>query len=77
MTLTDYVRMFPTPAARDFRSGVGRKPNGHAPQLPEVLGGLVNPRWEEWLMGFPVGWSKFEPLAKRRSRSARRMHSAS
>lgn len=56
-TLTDYVRMFPTPCARDHRSGKGRKANGHAPQLPEVLGGLVNPTFAEWLMGLPLGWT--------------------
>lgn len=58
VSLTDYVRnRFPSPAARDYRSGKGRKPNGHTPQLPEVLGGLVNPTWCEWLMGLPAEWS--------------------
>ena len=43
--------MFPTPAARDHKSGKGRKENGHTPQLPEVVGGQLNPTWVEWLMG--------------------------
>jgi hypothetical protein len=23
----------------------------------EVRGSMVNPEWEEWLMGFPLGWT--------------------
>ena len=26
-------------------------------------GGLLNPRWVEWLMGLPIGWTSLEPLA--------------
>ena len=29
---------------------------------PEEGGGLLNPRWEEWLMGIPIGWLALEPL---------------
>ena len=39
------AQMFPSPAARDYRSGKGRQENGHTPQLPEVCGGVLNPRW--------------------------------
>lgn len=49
--------VLPTPNARDWRSGKGRQPNGHAPQLPEVMGGVLNPAWEEPFMGFPIGWT--------------------
>lgn len=52
--------MFPSPAARDWKSGRGRKDNGHTPQLPEVIGGQLNPMWVEWLMGFPIGWTDLE-----------------
>ena len=30
-------------------------------QNPET-GGKLNPMWAEWLMGWPLGWSKLEPL---------------
>ena len=53
---------FPTLTARDYRSGKGWKPTGHTPQLPEVLGGLVNPTWAEWLGGFPTGWTECDAL---------------
>ena len=56
--LSLHKESFPTLTARDYRSGKGWKPTGHTPQLPEVLGGLVNPTWAEWLAGFPTGWTE-------------------
>lgn len=53
--------LLPTPAARDHRSGKGRKPNGHTPQLPEVMGGLLNPQWIEEIMHYPIGWTDCAP----------------
>ena len=49
---------FPSPANRDWRSGKGRSENGHTPQLPEQVGGQLNPDWVEALMGLPVTWTK-------------------
>ena len=46
-----------SPASRDYRSGKGRQENGHTPQLPEQVGGLLNPTWVEWLMGWPIDWT--------------------
>lgn len=54
---------FPTPAARDYKSGKGRQENGHTPQLPEVIGGQLNPAWVEWLMGYPAGWTELSAWA--------------
>lgn len=51
-------RDWPTPAARDYRS-----PNidgSFGDQLPNAVGGQLNPTWVEWLMGFPVGWTDSE-----------------
>jgi hypothetical protein len=64
-TLVEAVsaRMWPTPAARDSRTlkGAKRGPNseGGTP-LPVAVGGTLNPRWVEWLMGFPDGWTDSE-----------------
>lgn len=53
---------YPTPAAKDWRSpnkkpyaerGGGKKGG----QLPNFVGGSLNPAWVEWLQGFPVGWT--------------------
>jgi len=52
---------WPTPDARCYRSGKGRKPNGHTPQLEAVVGGLLNPTWVEWLMEFPTEWTGSGP----------------
>jgi hypothetical protein len=48
--LVAWVQMYPTPAARDWK---GR---GRSGQLPNVLDGVPNPQFVEWLMGFPPGW---------------------
>jgi hypothetical protein len=69
-TLGGAVRLFPTPQARDYRSGddPAGTVNGkmqfmltHAAKLsdPEATstGGQLNPEWVEWLMGFPIGWT--------------------
>lgn len=72
--------LWPTPDARCWKSGKGRKPNGHTPQLEAVAvpgGGLLNPAWVEWLMAFPLGWTDCARSATRRFRSWLRQHSAS
>jgi hypothetical protein len=64
-----------SPASRDWRSGRGRSENGHSPQLPEQVGGQLNPTWVEWLMGLPLGWtvaSASPPPATRSSRKSRK-----
>jgi len=59
--------MWPTPATRDYRSpnkksykerGGGKK----GEQLPNAIGGSLNPPWVEWLMGWPIGWTDLKPL---------------
>ena len=68
--LHSYVKMFPTPAARDYKGQnaieslelkleSGEK--AFQGQLPNFLAlngdvGSLNPSWVEWLMGFPAGW---------------------
>jgi len=50
------VLAWPTPTARDWKG------EGFSGQLPnEVGGGLLNPTWVEWLMGFPTGWTDSGP----------------
>ncbi len=66
--LREEVLKVPSPAARDWRSGSGRQENGHSPQLPETVGGMLNPDWVEWLMGWPIGWTDLKPLGMDRFR---------
>jgi site-specific DNA-cytosine methylase len=67
-TLCDFVTLWPTPSARDWRSGKAGDETyeGNARPLNEVVhrsagaasNGLLNPDWVEWLMGFPQGWTR-------------------
>ena len=53
------LRLFPTPTSRDYKglSGKGRqeRKGNPADTLPNAIGGKLNPRWVEWLMGFSDG----------------------
>jgi hypothetical protein len=59
------VKMWPTPIARDARTLAGAKRSrnalGSEPLVVQV-GGMLNPMWVEWLMGFPPGWTDLEDL---------------
>lgn len=81
VSLTDFVRtggsttprQIPTPTARDYRhqnavpsSQPGRGTQGE--QLPNFIGGPLNPTWVEWLMGFPDEWTASEHWVTRSSR---------
>ncbi len=54
-------KMWPTPAARDGK-GPNKKPyrerggGKKGEQLPNAIGGQLNPQWVSWLMGFPIDW---------------------
>jgi hypothetical protein len=84
VSLTDAVRqdggigrMWPTPARRDYRypnanpyseRGGGKK----GEQLPNAVGGALNPTFVEWLMGFPLGWTDLGHSAMPSSRKSRK-----
>ena len=60
--LSTAVKLWPTPAARDYRApnkpdGASRlsRPPTSGEQLPNAVGGVLNPEWVELLMGFPPG----------------------
>jgi len=68
--------MWLTPTQRDYRSQhaenseafEARKGHPRGVNLVEEMqrrgvGGQLNPRWVEWLMGWPIGWVSLEPLA--------------
>ncbi len=65
-------KLLPTVSARDHRSGKGsQERQGHAPPLTDIAGGLLNPTWVEWLMGFPEEWTALSasemPLSRSKS----------
>lgn len=51
--------MFATPCARDYRTGQRKRYDnpGRANNLNDQIAGQLNPKWVEWLMGFPIGWT--------------------
>lgn len=76
ITLTDQVRMWPTPQAMDAYSipdgnREERLKKGGCRNLGQEIGGQLNPTWVEWLMGFPLGWTVLEPSATPSSRKSR------
>jgi len=78
--LREEVRMFPTPAAEDNRDrgNLSMPSIQRRIKLGKQLGlsmvvdqtsGSLNPRWVEWLMGFPHDWTELEPSEMPLSRS--------
>lgn len=61
-----------TPTARDWRSGKASQATHDRNSRPliEQVGGLLNPTWVEWLMGWPIGWTDLKPLETDRCHGA-------
>lgn len=71
---------WPTMCARDYR-GIGKsrleRTGSKAGEcLPQAIGGLLNPTWGEWLMGWPIGWTELKPLETARFQEWRQQHGA-
>lgn len=72
-TLHSAVKTWPTPTARDWKSGKGKTQvdRGRSPgsaSLSEANGGSLNPDFVEWLMGYPRGWTVCAASGTRSSR---------
>lgn len=55
---------WPTPTARDWKSGSKGSQTNSRP-LSEIVGGALNPIFVEWLMGFPLNWTCLSSFAKK------------
>jgi len=85
-TLTDKaVRLWNTPRSRDWK-GKDCLDTDSQTFLPDPTTStpgekslrstrVLNPRFVEWLMGFPTGWTGFEPLETRSFREWQQRHS--
>lgn len=71
LSLTTWARldvgsrpMLPTPQAQDHRNCADYSDGsrGHSPQLRHLGSGRLNPRFVEWMMGFPPGWTDASEL---------------
>ena len=70
--LAEYVKMWPTPTHGKLAGGQGAFnkvqdlysegtiTNEERKAMQAGNGGKLNPRWVEWLMGFPTGWTDLE-----------------
>ena len=55
----------PAGGAKDWRSGKASQAthDKNSRPLSEQVGGLLNPNWVEWLMGWPIGWTDLKHSA--------------
>lgn len=72
ITLTDQVRMWPTPTVNDSINSTLPPSQITRDNLPGALlrngqCGQLNPTWVEWLMGYPLGWTASNALEIRLS----------
>ena len=75
--VTVLKKLYPTLTSRDWKSdscGPEYRQERDAmtigKTLPWTIGGLLNPTWCEWFMGFPLGWTELAPLATPKSPNA-------
>lgn len=70
----EQIKIFPTPTSGGVTGGCTGLAGGSGgrKKLCEMFGeeegkkmgcGQLNPDWVEWLMGWPIGWTKIEPIA--------------
>jgi hypothetical protein len=73
--LRDAMEMYPTPTARDYKD-LGYQPTwkpSRDKSVPRTVlknnkpGGKLNPTFVEFLMGFPMNWTKTEPTESKPS----------
>lgn len=60
LLLAGYVQKFPTPSARDWKSGKSKTDYGNSRPLSEKVSGQLSPGFVEWLMGFPRNHTEIE-----------------
>jgi hypothetical protein len=60
--LATFVQMYPTPTTQDAHNNGGpSQMKRNRPSLNSKVGGALNPEWVEWLMGWRIGSTAFEP----------------
>lgn len=52
---------WPTPTRHTHHPAKNRR-SDFDPTLGDLLGGIPNPRWQEWLMGWCISWTSLTPL---------------
>jgi len=58
------IGYWPTPTAHNAKeTNAPSESQRNTPTLAAQAGGMLNPTWVEWLMGWPLGWTDLKPLA--------------
>jgi hypothetical protein len=71
--LATAIKKWPTPTAHNAKEGAfPAEYNRNTPTLAAQAGGQLSPTWVEWLMGWPLGWTGFEPLEMAKFQAWRR-----
>lgn len=72
---TPHSQMWLTPTKADGTSGPGQAETCQGGKnLRTAIGGLMNPTWVEWLMGWPLGWTDLRASAMDKFQQWRRSH---
>jgi hypothetical protein len=84
-TINQAVRdRFQTPSASEDAAGIpngkmqkmlGNDPRVRGTTPEEWAGGSLNPKWVEWLMGWPLGWTDLKPLETDKFQQWQQQHS--
>jgi len=69
---------WPTPTAHNAKEGAyPAEFTRNTPTLSAQAGGMLNPTWVEWLMGWPLGWTDLKPLATDKYQQWQQQHGVS
>lgn len=72
--VTKKAMFWPTPTAHNSKEVAAPSEfNRNTPTLA-AAGGILNPDWVGWLMGFPIGWASSKATETRKSRSKPQSH---
>ena len=67
--------LWPTPTAHNAKeTNAPSEALRNEPSLASRVGGMLNPTWVEWLMGWPLGWTDLKPLEMDKYRSWLQQH---
>lgn len=66
-------QLLPTLLRHDYKTGKSLEREGSLP-LNSLVSGPLNPEWCEWFMGWPIGWTAYEPLAMDKFLEWQRQH---
>ena len=59
---TGFGSLLPTPTCHNAKEGAyPAEFTRRTPTLGAQIGGKINPEWNEWRMGWPVGWTDLKP----------------